>query len=345
MKSRLDKSRNRSNDFSRSATQVATTNLFVIASLAIGVVVSACNASGSPSPPPTPPPTPAPPTPAEAGQIAAVDLIGAWVDGGASETKPFEFVGLDGRTYAATFADDIFPLFDRPNLWYDGAKECSNCHVYDLAGSDAELDLSSYEGIIAGSYRLSSPPGTPIIIPGNWQASPLRDRLMVNRMPIRGMADKAAADDAARDGPEVQASGGTVAAVNLIGAWVASGAAGATEPFQFTGVDGQTYSTTYAEGIEPLFAARDLWHHDTKSCVRCHDSDLANSDAELDMSSVEGILAGSYRLAQAPGVPIIVPGDWAGSLLRDRLRDNRMPVDTPPDAPPEGPVVEAGQLK
>lgn len=194
MKSRLDKSRNRSNDcndcsndFSRSATKVAITNLFGIAELAVGPVAIACNAGVSPplTPEPTLPPVPtASPTPAPPGEIAAVDLIGAWVNAGASETEPLGFTGLDGQTYVANFADDIFPLFDRPNLWYDGAKECSNCHVSDLADSDTELDLSSYEGIMAGSYRLSNPPGTSIVVPGDWEGSLLRQRLRNNRMPI-----------------------------------------------------------------------------------------------------------------------------------------------------------------
>ena len=316
--------------------------LFVIAPLAVGLAALACSTGGTPTPEPTLPPVPtASPPP---GEIVAVDLIGAWVDAGASETESFEFTGLDGDTYAANFADDIFPLFDRPNLWYDGAKECSNCHVSNLADSDAELDLSSYEGIMAGSYRLSNPPGTPILIPGDWGASPLRGRLTLNRMPIQEVADTMALDDAERDVPELEVGGGAVLAVNLIGAWVNAGAS-ATEPFQFTGLDGQTYTTTYAEGIEPLFTTPNLWHPDTKSCARCHDSDLANSDAELDMSSVEGILAGSYRLSQPPGMPIVVPGDWEGSLLRYRLRDNRMPIDIPSGAPPEGPIVEAGRLK
>jgi hypothetical protein len=314
--------------------------LIFIAALTFGLILVAC---GSQSATPTVTvPAPAASTPTETpkapGQVAAVDLLGAWVDAGASEAEPFEFVGLDGQTYVATFADDIFPLFDRPNRWFDGAKECSNCHVSDLADSDAELDLSSYEGILAGSYRLSNPPGAPIIVPGDWGASPLRDRLMWNRMPI------GVDSEAERDGPEVEAGGGKVLAVNLIGAWAAAGAR-ATEPFQFTGLDGNVYVTTYGESIEPLFTRSDVWQVGTKSCQRCHVAKVSESDAELDMSSLEGILAGSYRLSQPPGTPILVPGDWQGSLLRSRLRNNRMPNGISDDVPPDGPIVEAGYLK
>ncbi|MEK7327222.1 MAG: hypothetical protein AAB217_18410 [Chloroflexota bacterium] len=316
--------------------------LIFIAALTFGLIIVACGGQRV-SPTVTIPAPAASFTPAEApkvpGQVAAVDLIGAWVNAGASETESFEFIGLDGQTYVATFADDIFPLFDRPNRWFDGAKECSNCHVSDLADSDAELDLSSYEGILAGSYRLSNPPGTPIIVPGDWQASLLRNRLMWNRMPI------GVDSEAERDGPEVEAGGGKVLAVNLIGAWVAAGAPGPTEPFQFTGLDGNVYVTTYGESIEPLFTQSDVWYTGTKSCQRCHVAKVSESDAELDMSSIEGILAGSYRLSQPPGTPIIVPGDWQGSLLRKRLRDNRMPSGITDDVPPEGPIVEAGYLK
>lgn len=316
--------------------------LIFIAVLTFGLIAIACG-SRRVTPTVTIPASAASLTPTEApkvpGQVAAVDLLGAWVAAGVpGPTELFEFIGLDGQTYMATFADDIFPLFDRPNRWFDGAKECSNCHVSDLAGADAELDLSSYEGILAGSYRLSNPPGTPIIVPGDWQASPLRDRLMWNRMPI-GIDS-----EAERDGPEVEAGGGKVLAVNLIGAWVAAGAS-TTEPFQFTGLDGNVYFTTYGESIEPLFTQSDVWYLGTKSCQRCHVAKVSESDAELDMSSIEGILAGSYRLSQPPGLPIIVPGDWQGSLLRSRLRNNRMPSGITDDVPPEGPIVEAGYLK
>ncbi len=315
--------------------------LIFIAVLTFGLIAIACGGQRVtttvtlPAPAASAPPAEAPKAP---GQIAAVDLLGAWVNAGASETEPFEFTGLDGQIYVATFADDIFPLFDRPNRWFDGAKECSNCHVSDLADSDAELDLSSYEGILAGSYRLSNPPGTPIIVPGDWEASPLPDRLTWNRMPI-GIDS-----EAERDGPEVEAGGGKVLAVNLIGAWVEAGAS-PTEPFQFVGTDGKTYTTTYAEGIEPLFSTRGVWYPGTKSCQRCHGAILFTADAELDLTSFEGLMAGSYRLSRPPGLPIIAPGDWQGSLLRMRLHNNRMPSGITDDVPPEGPIVEAGYLK
>ncbi|MBM4424773.1 MAG: hypothetical protein FJ030_15535 [Chloroflexi bacterium] len=287
--------------------------------------------------PPTPSPTPRPTT-APAGEIAAVDLIGAWVNAGASESQPFEFVGTDGRTYAATFADDILPLFDRPNRWFDGGKECTNCHTSDLNDSDSELDLTSYDGIMTGSYRLSNPPGAAIIIPGNWQDSPLRRRLMFNRMPI-GITQ-----DVDRDGPEVRAGDGTALAVSLIGAWVNDGAS-ATELFQFTGLDGNMYTTTYTDSIEPLLTKRSIWASNTKPCERCHVANVAESDAELDLTSLDGLLAGSWRVSQPPGVPIIIPGNWEASLLRERLRNNRMPMGITDDAPPEGPLMEAGHSK
>jgi hypothetical protein len=48
----------------------------------------------------------------------------------------------------ATF-EDVLPLF-KSNLWYSGSLSCISCHSVTLAVSP-ELDLSSYEGILAGS--------------------------------------------------------------------------------------------------------------------------------------------------------------------------------------------------
>lgn len=313
----------------------------IFASVVVFVVIAVLACRGGSPPTAAVPPlglATAAPTEPPPGEIAAVDLIGAWVNAGASETDPFEFVGRDGRTYVATFADDVAPLFDRPNRWFDGAKECANCHTSDLNDSDAELDLSSYEGIVSGSYRLSNPSGTPIILPGNWEASLLRRRLTLNRMP------PGITDDVDRDGPEIEVAGGKTQAAKLIGAWVDAGASGAVS-FQFMGTDGVAYTTTYAESIQPLFSRKDVWYPGAKACERCHNPVLPLADAELDVTSAAGVLAGAFRLTQPPGVPIVIPGDWENSPLRHVLRDNRMPNGLPYDIPPEGPVVEAGQLK
>jgi hypothetical protein len=99
---------------------------------------------------------PAQPTPMAPCRVKAVDLIGAWVTAGAPETDPFPFTDLKGETCQGNFGADIQPLFTRSNLWYDGAPSCVACHHADLAGSWANLDLSSYTGIVGGSRRMTA---------------------------------------------------------------------------------------------------------------------------------------------------------------------------------------------
>lgn len=103
--------------------------------------------------------------------VAAADLVGAWVEAGASDTEPFEFTDSAQRTCEATFSD-VQPLFVQSNLWYAGSRSCVNCHVADVAVASAQLDLSSYEGIVAGSRRAdAAAKGTDILGGGKWDAS------------------------------------------------------------------------------------------------------------------------------------------------------------------------------
>lgn len=103
--------------------------------------------------------------------VAAADLLGAWVEAGASDTESFEFTDTAERTCEATFAD-VQPLFVQSNLWYAGSRSCVNCHVADVAVSSAQLDLTSYEGILAGSRRADeAAQGTDILGGGKWQSS------------------------------------------------------------------------------------------------------------------------------------------------------------------------------
>lgn len=103
--------------------------------------------------------------------VAAADLVGAWVEAGASNTEAFQFEDVNGQTCESIF-EEVEPLFVNSNLWYSGSLACSSCHSVDLAVSPAQLDLSSYEGILAGSRRADdAPKGTDVLGGGNWKSS------------------------------------------------------------------------------------------------------------------------------------------------------------------------------
>lgn len=103
--------------------------------------------------------------------VAASDLIGAWVEAGSPETEAFEFTDANGATCESTF-EEVLPLFTKSNLWYSGSLSCISCHSVDLTISPAQLDLSSYEGILAGSRRAEdAAQGTDILGGGNWESS------------------------------------------------------------------------------------------------------------------------------------------------------------------------------
>jgi hypothetical protein len=62
---------------------------------------------------------------------------------------------INGTSCQATFTD-IQPLFLEANLWYAGALACASCHNSDISAASANMDLSSYAGILAGSRRTSA---------------------------------------------------------------------------------------------------------------------------------------------------------------------------------------------
>ncbi|RME90619.1 MAG: hypothetical protein D6770_02105 [Anaerolineae bacterium] len=115
-------------------------------------------------------------------RVAAANLIGAWVSAGYPETEPFPFTDADGVACQGTFAEDVAPLFVEANLWYPGAIACSTCHGSNLEAASAQLDLSTYSGIVAGSRRASeSAQGTDILGGGVWEDSILYRMLVVDK--------------------------------------------------------------------------------------------------------------------------------------------------------------------
>lgn len=132
-------------------------------------------------------------------QVAAVDLIGAWVTAGVPETDKFAFTDVNGQSCEAVFGRDVLPLFVESNLWYPGSLSCSSCHQSNLALALQNMDLSSYAGILAGSQRANGEPkGKDILGGGVWEESLLYQMIytpngtsLINRpiMPLGRTAD------------------------------------------------------------------------------------------------------------------------------------------------------------
>ena len=111
--------------------------------------------------------------------VSATDLIGAWVTAGSPESEAFPFNDMNGNPCEGTFDSDIQHLFVENSFWYPGSIGCISCHNADLTDKSGGLDLSSYEGIIAGSNRsYAGAKGTDILGGGNWEDSKLHDVLV-----------------------------------------------------------------------------------------------------------------------------------------------------------------------
>jgi hypothetical protein len=121
--------------------------------------------------------------------VAAVDFIGAWVEGGFSETDTFQFTDANGQNCESSF-DEIKPLFVESNFWYSGSLSCVSCHSVDVTISPAQLDLSSYAGIMAGSRRADAESdGTDILGGGHWESSLLYEFISTGHPDIPGHAE------------------------------------------------------------------------------------------------------------------------------------------------------------
>ena len=126
-------------------------------------------------------------------------------------------------------------------------------------------------------------------------------------------------------------SGAAAKAVDLIGAWVNAGAP-ETDTFEYTGVDGKTYTGDFQTDVLPLFTQNGVWYEGSQACTGCHFGNTENSYHEMDLTTYEGILTGADSLSSPPGVSILGASavgatdfDWSHSKLRARMRNNRMP--------------------
>jgi len=86
-------------------------------------------------------------------EIAALDLIAAWVQDGKPETAAFDFSDNHNQACQGSFEADVMPLFNVPNVWFSGAPACTSCHTADVKTAQMNLSLVNYANIIAGSHR------------------------------------------------------------------------------------------------------------------------------------------------------------------------------------------------
>jgi len=147
--------------------------------------------------------------------------------------------------------------------------------------------------------------------------------------------------------PEATAAefnGCQVAATDFIGAWVSAGHP-ETEAFPFTDLNGQDCEGTFAD-IQPLFVENSLWFPGSLGCTSCHNADLPERSAGLDLSSYEAISLGTRRVAEStsPGTDIFGGEEWENSLLHEVLVNQGMTTQGhSPDAPPNQVILYAGQ--
>lgn len=185
---------------------------------------------------------------------------------------------------AATYAD-LEPILQ---------SQCTVCH--GGAVPTFGLDLSSVEGLLAGSTR------GPVVVPGDPEASELVRRLRGTaqpRMPLTGPPYLSDAE------------------IDLFVRWIAAGA-GAATPDADAGAGPATDPVTYAD-VEPIFA---------QHCVRCHAEQGAFGPAPSGyrLDTYEEAVAGGDRAR-------VVPFDPDASELVRRVFGHaqpRMPYDGPP---------------
>jgi hypothetical protein len=119
-------------------------------------------------------------------RVAALTLLGSWVQAGKPQSEAFPFQGTNGDACEGTFNQDVQPLFNQANIWYSGAVACTTCHGEPLDRADARLSLSRYESILAGSWRESATSNGQDILgdADSWTQSKLYIQIFTRQMPI-----------------------------------------------------------------------------------------------------------------------------------------------------------------
>lgn len=170
------------------------------------------------------------------------------------------------------------------------------------------------------------------------QAAPL-----VDRTPIPTLIPVSHSDVQMGEAEVVEFNKCQTTAGDLIGAWVTAGSP-ETEVFAFTDINGHTCEGTYEGDVQPLFVENSLWYAGSLGCTSCHNVDLTNRSAGLDMTTYAALFMGSQRAdAASKGSDIFGSGNWESSVLYDVLVNQGLTVEGhSAEVSASNPVIFAG---
>ncbi len=206
--------------------------------------------------------------------------------------------------------DYVATLMRIPNAFGEGAA-CVVCHSSnDPKNAYRGLDLSTCVGMLKGA---TEPPFRGLaVVAGDPEASIIRRFLRNNRMPLGVPFDHPT----------------DTKPILAIKKWID---------------DGAKKDEFFTAEILPLFKMRKIFGS-FAACTDCHMSTQEPPSFNgLNLTSYEGIMLGSNAVARAknklPPVRIVKSGDSAGSILYQRLVENRMPAGISPGETRDHPNV------
>ncbi len=196
--------------------------------------------------------------------------------------------------------DYIATLMRTPNAFGDGPA-CVVCHSSnDPATSYRGLDLTSCEGIHAGS---TEEPARKLFTPGKPPGKELIGRMLRNnRMPL-GVSFNVPTDSDA---------------IQTVRAWITAGAKN---------------DDAFRNTVQPLLRTPGAFGPDTPACTDCHMSNQEPpSFHELDLTTYEGVMLGADSIAKGVqnATKVVIPGNPDASGLLQHLVENRMPPGIDP---------------
>ncbi len=177
-------------------------------------------------------------------------------------------------------------------------QRCVMCHSGDTA--PLGLQLGDYESLMRGSVN------GPVIIPNGADSSPLLQRISGAAQPRMPLA-----------GPPLETSD-----IELIGEWIANGAAGPDEASEQAVAAPQD---PYADGIVLYDEVVGIFG---RHCVLCHGNGgkYPSPPEGLRLDDYNAVLSGGERV-------VVLPGNAAGSEIVRRIKglaQPRMPFNGPP---------------